>query len=64
MLTARVSKLPECDIHKYLQNVSGVPANYDGRNKLSSSWAYMCTECYDKYGIGLGTGIGQRLVVA
>lgn len=31
----------------------------DGKTK-KGYWAIMCPECFKKYGIGLGTGKGQR----
>jgi len=55
MHTVRVAELPECDICKKQK------ANYDGKT-LMGPWAYMCQECFDSQGVGLGTGLGQRLV--
>ena len=37
-------------------------AEYDGRT-ISGPWAYMCEECFVRFGVGLGTGKGQRLVI-
>ena len=37
-------------------------ALYDGRTKMVS-WAYMCQLHFDKYGVGLGLGKGQKLIV-
>lgn len=51
----------ECDIHKHLLGTPGVRAEYDGRTK-SGPWAHMCGECFAKHGVGLGTGVGQKLV--
>ena len=31
----------------------------DGSVKRVGSWAIMCPECHKKYGVGLGTGLGQ-----
>jgi len=39
----------------------GDPALYDGKT-MAGPWAYMCEACFKKYGTGLGTGIGQRIV--
>lgn len=36
-------------------------ARYDARMELGS-WAYMCKEHFKQYGIGLGTGKGQKLI--
>lgn len=35
-------------------------ALYDGKT-IHGPWAYMCEEHFRLYGIGLGTGKGQRL---
>lgn len=37
-------------------------AKYDGKT-TRGSWAYMCQECFDEYGIGLGLGYGQELIL-
>ncbi len=37
-----------------------VPAVYDAKTKYAY-WAYMCELCFQKYGIGLGLGKGQKL---
>lgn len=61
----KVKELPSCDIHR--QNMGGegpgpeVPAEYDGKT-LFGPWAFMCAECFPLYGMGLGTGLGQRLI--
>lgn len=52
----------QCDIHRYVMDQPGVEARYDGKTK-GGPWANMCQECFNKHGIGLGTGRGQRLVV-
>jgi hypothetical protein len=38
------------------------PAEYDGKT-TEGPWAYMCGAHYSKYGMGLGTGVGQRLIL-
>lgn len=60
--TARVSALPECDIHKHVLGLPGIPAEYDGKT-TRGPWANMCAPCFAENGIGLGTGKGQRLIV-
>jgi hypothetical protein len=52
---AKVAALPKCD---FCANKAG----YDGATKMGP-WAYMCEMCFSIEGRGLGTGIGQRLVV-
>lgn len=57
-----VSALPNCDMHI---NMSGQPptkAAYDGKT-IMGPWAYMCDNCFSSYGVGLGTGRGQRLIL-
>ena len=55
-----VAKLPRCDF------CGGQPnrrlAKYDGKT-MGGSWANMCQEHFEDYGIGLGTGKGQRLIL-
>ncbi len=58
----KVDKLPDCDLCKDNGRVS--VARYDGRLRSSSTWACMCPNCWDKYGIRkLGTGFGQHLIL-
>lgn len=40
----------------------GKEGNYDAKTALGP-WAYLCEDHYEIYGIGLGTGMGQRLIV-
>lgn len=61
--TVNVARAPECDIHKYDQGVTGVPAVVDGKT-TRGPWANMCAECFDAHGVGLGLGRGQRFIVA
>ncbi len=51
-----VTELPKCDI-------CGDTAKYDGRT-IHGPWANMCQTHFDVNGVGLGTGKGQRLVLA
>ena len=32
----------------------------DGRVRGGSSWAILCPDCHARYGVGIGTGLGQR----
>jgi hypothetical protein len=52
-----VDELPPCDL-----DPSHGDAHYDARMRGRSSWAYMCSACFDEYSVGLGLGVGQRLV--
>jgi len=60
--TARVSKLPECDICKDSDLFSPPEeARYDGKTK-TGIWGYMCERHFQSNGVGLGLGKGQRLI--
>ena len=37
-------------------------ATVDGKTKMGP-WAFMCDDCHNKYGVGLGTGKGQKLKI-
>lgn len=37
-------------------------ASYDGKT-IYRAWGYMCKTCFEKYGVGLGLGKGQKLVL-
>lgn len=57
-----VASLPDCD----LCTAKGVttPAVYDGKT-VQGPWAYMCESHWKRFGVGqLGTGFGQRLILA
>lgn len=58
--TAYVEKLPLCNFCQ--QQGKKVNAEYDGRT-TSGQWANMCALDFAAFGVGLGTGKGQRLVV-
>ena len=50
-----VPSYPRCDF-------CGLQAKYDGAT-IFRAWAYMCVPCFAEYGIGLGLGKGQALIV-
>ncbi len=54
-ITAFVNELPSCSFCK-------AQARYDGKTKIGQ-WANMCEGCFKNWGIGLGTGKGQKLFV-
>lgn len=64
MATERyVDTAPMCDIHKFTMGDPNVPAQYDARTS-AGQWANMCEPCWLTHSAGgLGTGIGQRLIV-
>lgn len=57
METATVEALPQCDF-----GVAYHEALYDGAT-TQGPWAYMCEEHFQEFGVGLGMGVGQKLVV-
>lgn len=67
--TVVVAKLPSCDTHRYNAYVDTdeALAQYDARTKLDSglggTWANMCSDCFHRFGAGVGVGIGQELVL-
>ena len=62
--TTIVNTLPLCDFKTLLGNCShdGV-AHYDGVMREIGSWAYMCEHHFAVFGVGLGLGRGQRLIL-
>lgn len=58
--TAYVSQLPLCNFCE--ENGQKVKAEYDGRTQRGP-WANMCAVHFGGFGVGLGTGKGQRLIV-
>ena len=56
-----VAELPECDYCKLSSTIKHL-AHYDAKTK-SGKWAYLCPIHFQLYGIGLGLGIGQELVL-
>lgn len=62
--TVRVASIPNCDLwEKYGMHEEDRPAVVDGATTLGP-WAYMCQDCFKRFGIGLGTGKGQQLILA
>lgn len=55
LVVAFVEKKPLCDF-----DAKHGEADYDGATTMGP-WAFMCLECWNKYGTGLGTGRGQKL---
>ena len=47
-----------CDICE--ENLRQSDTFYDGKIRGRSFWALMCLECWQLYGAGIGTGIGQE----
>lgn len=55
-----VTELPQCDFCK--TEGLGNLAAYDGATTLGP-WAFLCERHFDTYGVGLGLGRGQKLIV-
>lgn len=53
--TVKVHIVPVCDMCKKRDTA------YDAKTKMGC-WASLCPQCYEIYGIGLGTGKGQQLI--
>lgn len=53
-----VQSLPSCDMCS-----DGSAAEYDAATAFGP-WANMCAAHFQQFGVGLGTGRGQRLVLA
>lgn len=56
----KVSILPKCDICWSQGKMKS--AKYDAKT-IMGPWANLCTPCFKQYGVGLGTGRGQKLVL-
>lgn len=59
LVEAHVEDIPNCN-YPHSPAEGKVPAVYDARSK-SGPWAYMCQAHFDRYGVGLGMGKGQKL---
>lgn len=55
-----VPTLPHCDLCMAAEILA--TAAYDGKT-THGPWANMCRHCFEQFGIGLGTGKGQRLIL-
>lgn len=59
-LQTEVEELPDCDF--CAQHGDTVHADFDGKTVLGP-WANMCKRHFNQFGVGVGEGKGQRLVV-
>lgn len=53
--TARVYTMPKCDFHGKAHD-----AEFDFRTRRGF-WGNGCQQAFEEFGVGLGTGRGQRL---
>jgi hypothetical protein len=58
--TDALTERPDCDL--CAAEGRKRPAAIDGATTMGP-WAYLCIEHYDRYGVGLGMGKGQRLLI-
>lgn len=58
-----VSQFPMCQLCDLLDGKPDTPAVYDSKSQ-QGPWGFMCEAHKQSHGVpGLGTGIGQRLVL-
>jgi len=55
-----VSAYPLCDLCPPHQPKE---ARFDGKTKFNGSWGYMCKQHFKDFGVGLGLGKGQELLL-
>jgi len=53
----KVLELPQC------QMCEASVASYDSRLFAQTIWAFLCEKCYEKFGVSLGTGNAQKLIL-
>jgi len=58
--TVEVKSLPLCDM--CAQNGIKTKAGYDART-VFGPWGNLCQGCFEEFGVGLGLGLGQELVL-
>lgn len=56
-----VDELPPCGLCVRVGRAT--KARYDAKLCLGGAWAYVCGMHFAIYGLGLGTGLGQRLLL-
>ncbi|MFA6711103.1 MAG: hypothetical protein WCS33_00030 [Candidatus Caldatribacteriota bacterium] len=61
MKEAAVLEFPSCDFCKTGSNIEK-EASYDGVT-VFGKWAFMCDYHFERYGVGLGLGVGQKLTL-
>lgn len=57
-----VDHLPKCDFFEHGHCRNGGEAHFDGKT-IHGPWANMCEHHFSAFGIGIGLGRGQKLVV-
>ena len=57
-----VLELPQCDFCRQNPLVMYQEAHYDGKTRMGP-WTFMCREHFNRFGVGLGLGKGQELIL-
>lgn len=60
-ITTILDEYPLCDFCLLEYNLKRT-AYYDGRT-IFGAWAYMCENHFLEYGVGLGLGKGQKIII-
>lgn len=56
-IEVKVAQIPNCDVC-----TTTTPAYADAKT-IHGPWAYLCAKHFAELGVGLGTGLGQKLVL-
>ena len=56
MQEVTLSHRPKCDLG------CGGPAFFDAKTR-QGPWGYLCQAAFAKFGVGLGVGKGQRIII-
>ena len=54
------TKPVKCDLCNRRFNSTEDKHFYDFRNTINGSWGLGCKKCFQRYGVGLGIGRGQK----
>ncbi len=57
----RVEGITHFDLRRPCSLCPNVVALVDGKT-LEGPWAYMCVVCFSRFGVGLGSGLGQVML--
>jgi len=57
-----ISSFPHCDF--CLEEGKFTTAVFDCKTTIGTRfWAYLCQEHFERFGMGLGCGLGQKLIL-
>lgn len=58
-----MSSYPSCDFpHTNDERSTDDDAHYDGKTQMGP-WGFMCEKHFKEHGVGLGLGLGQRIIL-